>query len=472
MQLPHVVNPEGRTSPRAVKNPKVIPSRKRFDISDLFTEDLSTIVKTNYYKGLSPFGRVAASASFAAVAAVIFLSASGLAQQPVDNRPRQTGAATPTPTPHGNPQAQPATPQTNPNRRVVPQLGAPPPPPILRPKPTPTPDPTTAEISEGERLTINTELVTLNVRVIDRNNRPINNVGKDEFRIYENGVQQPIFSFTQEQVPVIYGLAVDTSGSLRPAFDQVINAAKAIINSNKKGDETFLERFISSDKIETIQDFTPNKDMLMDGLDTLYIEGGQTAVIDGVYLAAEHIAEYKKGGDDDRRRRALIVVTDGEDRASYYNETQLFQRLREEDVQIYVIGFVNELDAERGFIRKSPKDKAMNLLNKMATDTGGRVFYPQSISELPQIANEIVRDLRTQYVISYDPTNKAHDGTYRSIKVSVAETGQDHRIALTRSGRTAAPPTTSAAPSNRTTSPANNNSRPPATNSNRRPPLP
>ena len=425
-------------------------------------------MKTRYYKGISPFGRVAASAFIAAVAAVVFLSASGLAQQPVDNRPRQTVAATPTPTPQRNPQPQPATPQTNTNRRTVPQLGAPPPPPILRPKPTPTPDPTTAEISEGERLTINTELVTLNVRVIDRNNRPINSVGKDEFRVYENGVLQPIFSFTQEQVPVIYGLAVDTSGSLRPAFNQVIDAAKAIINSNKKGDETFLERFISSDKIETIQDFTANKDMLMDGLDTLYIEGGQTAVIDGVYLAAEHVAEYKKGGDDDRRRRALIVVTDGEDRASYYNESQLFQRLREEDVQIYVIGFVNELDAERGFIRKSPKDKAMNLLNKMASDTGGRVFYPQSMSELPQIANEIVRDLRTQYVIAYDPTNKAHDSTYRSIKVTVADApGQDHRIALTRSGRTAASPTTSAAPSGRK-SPANNNSRPPATN--RRPP--
>src|SRR5438552_17378489 len=198
----------------------------------------------------------------------------------------------------------------------------------------------------------------------------------------------------------MYGLAVDTSGSLRPAFEQVLNAAKAIINSNKRGDETFLERFISSDKIETVQDFTANRDALMDGLDNLNIEGGQTAVIDGVYLAAEHVAEYKKGGDDDRRRRALIVVTDGEDRSSYYNELQLFQRLREEDVQIYVIGFVNELDAERGFIRKSPKDKAVNLINRLASETGGRAFFPQSISELPQIADEIVHDLRTQYVLS------------------------------------------------------------------------
>src|SRR5207253_4594269 len=259
------------------------------------------------------------------------------------------------------------------------------------------------------------------VRVIDRNNHPINNIRKDDFKVLEDNVPQPIFSFTEEEVPVIYGLAVDTSGSLRPQFEQVINASKTIINSNKKGDETFLERFISSDKIETIQDFTANKDSLMDGLDTLYIEGGQTAVIDGVYLAAEHVAEYKKGGDDDRRRRALIVVTDGEDRASYYNEVQLFQRLREEDVQIYVIGFVNELDPDNGRIRKSPREQAVNLLNRFASETGGRAFFPNSISELPEIAGEIVRDLRTQYVVSYDPTNKAHDGAYRSIRVAIAD---------------------------------------------------
>src|SRR5215472_8099398 len=234
------------------------------------------------------------------------------AQQP-DARARQTGAGQATPTP---------VEQTGPGRRIAPQLGAPPPAPILKPKATPPPDPNGAEITENERLTINTDLVTLHVRVIDRNNRPINNISKADFRVLEDGVPQPIFSFTEEEVPVIYGLAVDTSGSLRPQFEQVISAAKTIINSNKKGDETFLERFISSDKIETVQDFTPSKDALMDGLDQLYVEGGQTAVVDGVYLAAEHVGEYRKGNQDDRRRRALIVITDGEDRNSYYNETQ------------------------------------------------------------------------------------------------------------------------------------------------------
>ena len=350
------------------------------------------------------------------------------APQSPDSRPRTRGES-PTPTPE----------QVGPGRRIAPQLGEPPPAPVLKPKPTPTPDAANAEIDEGSTLKFNAELVTLNVRVIDRNNRPINNVQQSEFHIFEDGVPQAIETFTREEVPISYGLAVDTSGSLRSQLQSVVDAGKTIINSNKRGDETFLVRFISSDKIETVQDFTDNKELLNDGLDSFYVEGGQTAIIDAVYLSAEHVSEYRKGDESDRRRRALIVITDGEDRNSFYKQEQLFARLREEDVQIFVIGFVNELEKEAGLIRKSPRDKAVNLINRLASETGGRAFFPESLSQLPEIANEIIRDLRTQYVISYNPTNKAQDGTYRAIKVSVDQPrgDSDKRIALTRTGRLA-----------------------------------
>src|SRR5439155_24221306 len=110
--------------------------------------------------------------------------------------------------------------------RIAPQLGAPPPAPVLKPKPTPVPDPAGAEIDAESRLTINTELVTLHVRVIDRNNHPINRLSKDEFKVVEDGVPQPIFSFTEEEVPVIYGLSVVTSGSLRPQLYQLVYGVK------------------------------------------------------------------------------------------------------------------------------------------------------------------------------------------------------------------------------------------------------
>jgi Ca-activated chloride channel family protein len=329
--------------------------------------------------------------------------------------------------PAPSPTPKPATPE--------PTLGEAPPVPRLKPTPTPTPP---EEIDPESTIKINADLVSLHVRVIDRNNRPINNVTQNEFHVFEDGVSQTIESFSREEVPISYGLAVDTSGSLRSQLQSVIDAGKTIINSNKKGDETFLVRFISSDKIETVQDFTSNKDLLMDGLDSFYIEGGQTAIIDAVYLSAEHVSEYKRGDEGDRRRRALIVITDGEDRNSFYKQEQLFARLREEDVQIFVIGFINELDKDSGFIRKSPRDKATALINKLATETGGRAFFPESISDLPQIANEIVRDLRTQYVLAYTPTNKTHDGSFRAIKVSVDQPDSgEKRIALTRNGRLA-----------------------------------
>lgn len=356
-----------------------------------------------------------------------------VAQTPArQTQPAVTRPASPTPTPTPTPAQTPA----GPIDRIAPSLGEPPPRPVLIPKPTPTPP--EEDIDEGSIVRVNTELVTLNVRVIDRNNRPIDNVSQNNFHVFEDGVPQPIESFTREEVPISYGMAVDTSGSLRSQLQSVIDAGKTIINSNRPGDETFLVRFISSDKIETVQDFTAKQDLLIDALDSLYVEGGQTAIIDAVYLTADHVAEYKKGDDNDRRRRALILITDGEDRASFYSQEKLFARLREADVQIYVIGFVNELDKDGGLIRKSPRDKAVNLINKLATETGGRAFMPTSLSELPQIAREIVRDLRTQYVVSYNPTNKARDGSFRSIKVIVDEgSSKDKRIALTRNGRVA-----------------------------------
>jgi Ca-activated chloride channel family protein len=389
-----------------------------------------------------------------------FLGLSGSAQTgrtAQDGRSRRTGTATAQPTPTPAQRTQP------------PVLEEAPPPPPAKPTPVPTPDVEGAEIDEGGTIKIDANLVTLQVRVIDRFNSPINNVRQEDFKVYEDGVLQPIFQVTREEVPISYGLAVDNSGSMRSQIDKVIEAAKDIVNSNKTGDETFLVRFIDSDKIETLQDFTPNKQALMDALDSMFIEGGQTAIVDAVYLSSEHVSTYKKTDFDDRRRRALILVTDGEERNSYYKKEQLFAKLREEDVQIFVIGFVNELEKDNGgLIKKSSREEAMNFINRLAKETGGRAFFPNSLSELPSIANEIIRDLRTQYIVSYNPTNKVRDGSFRSIRVAVAEgTGGEKRIALTRSGRIA-PKEGQATPTNTTRQPVTSNtgSKPPVRGNN------
>ena len=312
------------------------------------------------------------------------------------------------------------------------------------PSPTVTPNavPAVTPTPEVEEIIkVDTELVNLNVRVIDRNNRPINNLAQKEFQILEDGVPQPIEFFSKSEVPTNYTLVIDNSGSLRMQLEKVIEASKILVNSNRPDDETSIIRFVSRDKISIEQDFTSDKTELSDSLENLYTEGGQTAIIDAVYLAAEKVTEYEsREKNADRKRRALILISDGEDRDSFYKEPQLFELLKESDVQIYVVGFVSELTKEGGFISKSPQAKAKAFLEKLATTTGGKSYFPNDVSELDAIAKDISNELRTQYSIGYIPTNDRRDGSFRNIKVQVADgPNKQKRIAVTRAGRTATP---------------------------------
>lgn len=318
-----------------------------------------------------------------------------------------------------------------------------------RQAPTPTATPVKPTVSATaaptpeveETIKIDTELVNLNVRVVDRNNRPINNLSQKEFQIYEDGVLQPIEFFSKSEVPTNYTLVLDNSGSLRMQLEKVIEAGKILVNANRPDDETSIIRFVSRDKIDLLQDFTSSKTDLIDTLDNLFSEGGQTAIIDAVYLAAEKVTEYESSEKgNDRKRRALVLVSDGEDRDSFYKEPQLFELLKESDVQIYVVGFVSELTKEGGFISKSPQAKAKAFLEKLATTTGGKSYFPNDVSELENIAKDISSELRTQYSIGYIPTNDRNDGSFRNIKVQVTDgPNKQKRIAVTRAGRTATP---------------------------------
>jgi len=325
--------------------------------------------------------------------------------------------------------------------------------PNAKPLASPTPSPTPDIDDPNEVIKVKTELVNLSVRIVDRNNRPIGSVQKPEIKVYEDNVLQNIEYFTKAEVPTNYALVIDNSGSLRNQLEKVIDASKIIVNTNRSGDETSVVRFVSSDKIEVVQDFTPSKADVNEALDNLFIEGGQTAIIDAVYLAAEKVDTYEKTRNpNEKKRRALVLVSDGEDRDSYYNEQQLFELLREADVQIYAIGFTTELSKEGGFITKSPKAKSEAFMKRLAEETGGKYYFPQTIGELDTIARDIASELRTQYIISYYPTNDDNDGRFRNIKVVVDDgPNKQKRIAITRTGRTAVSDTPGAKPTLQTT---------------------
>lgn len=319
------------------------------------------------------------------------------------------------------------------------QAATPTPKPTVKPPSVLAPPPPLPVDDKDDIIEIKTELVNLDIRAIDRNNRSIGSLQKNDFKIFEDNVPQEIDAFSKGEVPTNYSLVIDNSGSLRFQLDKVIEAGKIIVGTNRPADQTSVVRFVSSEKIEIVQDFTPNKTDLNDALDNLYIDGGQTAIIDAIYLTAERVDKYEKSRDpNDRKRRALIVVSDGEDRDSFYNEQQLFQMLRESDVQIYAVGFINELDKEGGLISKSPQKKAKSFLERLATETGGKAYFPNSVNELNTIASDIASELRTQYSISYYPTNDKKDGTFRNIKVVIADgPNNQKRIAVTRNGRVA-----------------------------------
>ena len=254
-------------------------------------------------------------------------------------------------------------------------------------------------------------------------------VRREEISVFEDGVPQTVTYFAREELPVSYGVLVDNSGSVRDIFHMVLRTAGSIVAGNKPDDETFLIRFVDSEKIEEMQDFTSDHATLMNGLARMYIDGGHTAIIDAVYLSAVKVAERPATS---ARRRSLVLITDGEDRASRYTLDKLLSLLRRTDVQIFSIGFGPRWPKERD---KLVKDKKAKLLLELAQTTGGRAFFANDVAELRMAVEEITRDLRTQYVVGYTPTNSNAGDKFRKVEVKVTgppTTGG--RTAITRPG--------------------------------------
>lgn len=276
-------------------------------------------------------------------------------------------------------------------------------------------------------------LVKLSVLVTDELGRPVGDVRRDELRVFEDGTPQTISLFSNEEVPISYGLVIDNSGSLEGRLSSVVEAGKAIISGNRPEDETLLVRFVGSDRIENLQDFTSTTAALNDALDELYVEEGQTALIDAVYVSVGRVAEYKRS-DPLFRRRALVLITDGEDRASFYKEDQLFKRLRETGVQVFVIGLVGELRGA-GPLRTGPRGRAVNFLRRLAEGTGGRALFPGTPAELLNAANQTSRYLHTQYVVGYRPTPGKRNNSFRRVRVKLTETvNRERHTASSRAG--------------------------------------
>lgn len=282
------------------------------------------------------------------------------------------------------------------------------------------------------------QLLKLNVLVTNASGDPISDLKQEDFLVLENDVRQTISSFSYEELPLIYAIVVDTSASFKDVLESALGAAKIVVEQNKPGDETMLVRFVSSDKIETVKDLTSDKRELLESLQDFkyfYIQAGQSAVIDALYLTAQSISKYKKT-DGVSRRRAIILFTDGEDRSSYYKKDQLIELLRKEDVQVFVVAVVGGLEGWRkGSTWGTPRENATNLVNSLAKESGGLAVFPKSLTELTAVAKQFSLYLRSQYSIGYVPSAQASAKPYRKVTVKLVDTPERKKLVVTtRSG--------------------------------------
>lgn len=280
---------------------------------------------------------------------------------------------------------------------------------------------------------LQTQTVKLGMIVTDDTNHSIDDVKQEDIEVVEQGAPQKISLFARDDRPVQYVVAVDNSGSFRSLLKPTLAAVKLLIENNRPEDQTMLLRFISSDRIERAQDFTSDKSKLLDAFNLFRPEGGQTAVIDAVYIAAESVAGYRL--NDPSVRRALVLFSDGEERNSYYREEALFKLLREQDVQVFIVGIVGQLDEGAGLIGLSPRQKAQKLLKRLAEETGGRVFSPNKGGDLQAAMSEIIHDLHSQYVVGFEKQAAASEKGFRELTVKRAPTSTRKKFKIiTRSG--------------------------------------
>lgn len=198
--------------------------------------------------------------------------------------------------------------------------------------------------------------------------------------------------------PTSYVITLDVSGSFKKLIPAEVKAASDLIQNNRAEDETTIVSFVSSEKIDRLQYFTSDKQELMRSISKLQTMGGQSAIIDALYLSVDAATK----SPNQNSRRAVVLFSDGEDRNSFYKYEDLRKLLRQTGVQVFVVGILNLLDKDSGFIRVSPREKAEKFLKNVVEDSHGLLFFPKNPAELDEAVAEIGKSLQVQYYVNFE----------------------------------------------------------------------
>jgi len=279
------------------------------------------------------------------------------------------------------------------------------------PKPSiePRAKPTPAVAAPRSNIRVDTTVVLIPVTVTDPLNRVVTGLEKKSFRVFEDNVEQEVMHFAIEDAPLSIGLIFDTSSSMSNKLEKSRQAVTQFFRAANPEDEFFLVEF--NDRPELVSGFTSSFEVIQNRL-TFTQSKGRTALLDAIYTGLDHM---KKGR---RARKALLIISDGGDNSSRYTESEIKNRVRESDVQIYAIGILEPISS-RG---RTPEELAgPGLLQQISDQTGGRAFSVESLNDLPDVAAKIGAELRHQYVLGYTPTNRERDGKYRKVQVKVVQ---------------------------------------------------
>jgi Ca-activated chloride channel homolog len=262
--------------------------------------------------------------------------------------------------------------------------------------------------------------VLLTCAVVDEKGRPVDDLSRVAFRVWEDGVPQPTTSFLHQDQPVSLGILVDNSGSMLDKRAAVNRAALNLLRASNPKDATFIVNF--SDRAYLDQGFTSDLVALNRGL-SHFDSKGTTALYDAVAASADELARHGK-----LPKQVLLVITDGADNASRLELEQAIRRVQNlGGPVVYTIGLL--FGAE-----KEESQRARAALERLSEETGGIAYFPHSLEDVDGIAAEVAHDIRDQYTVGYRPTKPASQEGYRAVRVEANAPGHGKLTVRTRKG--------------------------------------
>ena len=296
------------------------------------------------------------------------------------------------------------------------------------PSPTPPPDEVIEE--DDEPIKIDTEVVNVLFTATDKNRRLLTTLKKEDVRITENGQPQEVIAFSRQiDLPLSLAILIDTSASQERTLPEEKEAAKSFLEAviRPAKDEVAIISFTGDSTLE--QGLTNNVSRLRRAVDRVefvppsgYVGGGvvvgtppisgrnqmsqgSTAIWDALWVTSEEVLRLSP----EKTRRAIILLTDGVNTYGLKKMDDAVQAALRAEAIIYAIGI--------GDNYYEGVDKS--VLNKVTEKTGGRAFYPRDEAELRNAFEQIQVEMRSQYLIAYEPSNQNQDGSYRTVAVEI-----------------------------------------------------